>query len=124
MANNNADILLTGQEVCERLRIKMSTLRNMVKRNNIAVIKMGPKVWRYRSGDVEALLFKDVTPDAQGGGKNSRVPTQLQNRFAEMRREHNEKIAKLEAELAEMKSTAFRFEDYLEQDRRFINQHI
>lgn len=114
--NATNETLLTAQQVCERLNIAMSTLRGLVKRGTMPVIKLGAKTWRYRQGDVESLLLKGVSPLADNGHRGNPVGTQLWNRFAEMRKEMHELQTKVD--VLESKRSQ-RFEEYLEADRHF-----
>ena len=55
------DELLTLPEAAERLRLKVSTLRDWVLRRRIPYVKVGRLV-RVRRSDVEALISKSLVP--------------------------------------------------------------
>lgn len=51
------DEFLTSAEVCALLKINPRTLHNMIKRGDIAAVRVGSgRIMRFRRGDVDALV--------------------------------------------------------------------
>ena len=57
--DNTKDELLTTKEVAERLKIKPSTVRHLALDEKIPVIKIGKKLSRFLSSDVETYIKKN-----------------------------------------------------------------
>jgi excisionase family DNA binding protein len=53
---SQVDVLLTAQEVAERLKIKLGTVRSWTSRGSIGSIKIGKSLVRYRLADIEGLV--------------------------------------------------------------------
>ena len=52
------DVLMTTEEVAQRLRISNQTVRMMIRNGTLRATKIG-KQYRIQAGDVEALINKD-----------------------------------------------------------------
>jgi predicted site-specific integrase-resolvase len=50
------NLTLTPREVRGMFRVSGATLRSWVERGTLSPIKVGPRVWRYRTRDVMAIL--------------------------------------------------------------------
>ena len=59
-----ADDLLTTGEVAETFRISRSTVARWYREGRLAGIKVGPRTFRFRRSDVEALLAPEPTEAA------------------------------------------------------------
>lgn len=52
----DADDLLTTTEVAEKYRVNRATVVRWLNNGQLTGIKVGPRTYRYRRADVEALL--------------------------------------------------------------------
>lgn len=48
--------LLTPREVATILRVEISTVRSWTRTGRLPLVRLGPRVPRYRQSDIEALM--------------------------------------------------------------------
>jgi excisionase family DNA binding protein len=59
----DGEIYLTAEEIAVALKVKPSTVYGWVRRRQLACVKIGPRLVRFRQGDVKKLTRH---PDESG----------------------------------------------------------
>lgn len=54
----SVETLIPVHHVARRLGVSERTVRNLAARGDIPAFKLGPKLWRFRRRDIEALAAR------------------------------------------------------------------
>jgi excisionase family DNA binding protein len=57
-SSNAGERLIHVHHVARRLNVSERTVRNLAARGNIPGFKVGPRLWRFREREIEALVTR------------------------------------------------------------------